>query len=228
MNKPLVMKNVYKGYGEDESRIEILKDVDLSIEQGEFVMMLGPSGTGKSTILHLVAGLTPVDKGLIQVCGTDVARCNNPQILKLRRENIGFVFQDFRLLQGLTALENVMVPFFSIGNSKEYAIKESTRLLTLLGLEHRLHHYPRKMSGGEQQRVGIARALANQPRIILADEPTGNLDQKLANSVVEILASLPKKINTSILMVTHNAELTKYATRVVRLNDGHLEVSAND
>ena len=228
MNKPLVMKNVYKGYGEDESRIEILKDVDLSIEQGEFVMMLGPSGTGKSTILHLVAGLTPVDKGLIQVCGTDVARCNNPQILKLRRENIGFVFQDFRLLQGLTALENVMVPFFSIGNSKEYAIKESTRLLTLLGLEHRLHHYPRKMSGGEQQRVGIARALANQPRIILADEPTGNLDQKLANSVVEILASLPKKINTSILMVTHNAELTKYATRVVRLNDGRLEVSAND
>lgn len=227
MNKSLVMKNVYKAYGEDESRIEILKNVDLSLQPGDFVMMLGPSGTGKSTILHLIAGLTPVDKGSIEVCGTDVEKCNKNQILKLRREKIGFVFQDFRLLQGLTALENVMVPLYSIGKNKTEAHNTATKLLTLLGLESRLNHYPRKMSGGEQQRVGIARALANDPKVILADEPTGNLDQKLAHSVVQTLASLPKKIGTSILMVTHNPELTQYATRVVKLNDGHLEVISN-
>ena len=130
MNKSLVMKNVYKAYGEDESRIEILKNVDLSLQPGEFVMMLGPSGTGKSTILHLIAGLTPIDNGSIEVCGIDVEKCNKNQILKLRREKIGFVFQDFRLLQGLTALENVMVPLYSIGKNKAEAHNTATKLLT--------------------------------------------------------------------------------------------------
>ncbi len=222
--QPLVIKNVYKGYGKDETRVEILKGINLTIMPGEFVMLLGPSGSGKSTILHLVAGLTPPDQGEIAINGIDLATCTTNQMLQLRREELGYVFQDFKLLQGLTALENVMIPLIAVGQSVSAAKKRATEMLSYFGLAERLQYFPRKMSGGEQQRVGIARALANKPGLILADEPTGNLDQKLAMEVVETLANLAKETHTSILMVTHDPAMAKYATKVITLVNGHTEV----
>ena len=223
----LTINDVYKGFGEGDNRVEILKGVNLNLTNGEFVMMLGPSGSGKSTILHLIAGLTPVDRGQIEVCGVNVQKCSTNKILELRRRTIGYVFQDFRLLQGLTALENVMVPLYAVGRSRNVAKKRAEELLELMELSHRMHHSPRKLSGGEQQRVGIARALANEPKIILADEPTGNLDQRLSDGIIKMLSTLPQKMEVSILMVTHNQQLTKYATRIVGLTDGQIEVQSN-
>ena len=222
--QPLVLRNVFKGYGQDETRVEILKGVNLTISPGEFVMLLGPSGSGKSTILHLVAGLTPPDQGEVNVCGVDVGTCTDNEMLRLRREKIGYVFQDFKLLQGLTAIENVMVPLIAVGNSASEAKKQATEILTYFGLGERLKSFPRKLSGGEQQRVGIARALANNPSLILADEPTGNLDQKLAVDVVETLAKRSRETRTAVLMVTHNPAFAKYVTKVITLIDGRLEV----
>ncbi len=226
-NKPLVMTQAYKTYGETETKIEILKGADLIIEKGEFVMLLGPSGSGKSTLLHVTAGLTPLDQGSIDVCGVNIQKCNTNQILQLRRDKIGFVFQDFRLLQGLTAFENVLVPLYAQGIKPVKAKSRATELLKVLGLGNRMDHFPRKLSGGEMQRVGIARALANNPDLILADEPTGNLDQRLANEVVELLAGLPKKTGAAILMVTHNQQLIPYATKVIQLVNGGLEVKTS-
>ncbi|MCG8500019.1 MAG: ABC transporter ATP-binding protein, partial [Firmicutes bacterium] len=181
------------------------------------------SGSGKSTVLHVVAGLTPIDKGTIEVCGVNISECTEKQMLRIRRENIGFIFQDFRLLKGLTALENVMVPLFTVGKKYVEAESRSKNLLKMLELDHRMHHYSKHLSGGELQRLGIARALANSPQIILADEPTGNLDQKLAHGITKMLVSLPNKTDTSVLMVTHNQQLTQYASRCVELVDGCLK-----
>lgn len=219
----ITLQGVSKSWKTGSRELNVLREVDLQVNPGEFVALFGPSGSGKSTLLHLLAGLVIPDAGAITVCGQDLRRSSEERILELRRRIVGYVFQDFRLLQGLTALENVLVPQFANRVRQRPATARATELLAELGLEDRLKHYPRQLSGGEQQRVAIARALANQPRLILADEPTGNLDEANALEIMRLLQRLPKENGTTIIAVSHNPQFAEFASRNLRLRQGKLE-----
>jgi len=197
-----------------------LRDVSFSIAQGAFVAIVGPSGSGKTTLLGLIAGLDTPTRGKILLDDADLTAMDEDQRARLRGEKVGFVFQSFQLISTLTAIENVQVPLELRGDSG--AAERARELLTRVGLGDRLDHFPTQLSGGEQQRVAIARAFANAPRILFADEPTGNLDSETGARIVQLLEELNRESKTTIILVTHDPALASRAQRIIRLSDGRV------
>lgn len=204
-----------------EAKTIALKNINLKIEEGEFVMIMGPSGCGKSTLLNILALLDTPTKGEVYYKGRRTSSMSENERAIFRRKISGFIFQQFHLIKTLTALENVELPMMLDERDKSYRRKRAKKLLEMVGLGDRLNHYPHQLSGGQQQRVAIARALANNPKIIFADEPTGNLDSKSGMAVMSILKGLNEK-GITIIMVTHEQELTKYASKIIKLRDGEI------
>ncbi|HET7039330.1 MAG TPA: ABC transporter ATP-binding protein [Gemmatimonadales bacterium] len=201
--------------------LTVLRDVNLTIESRAFVAVVGPSGSGKTTLLGLLAGLDRPTRGTVRVDGTDLGGLSEDRRAAFRAERVGFVFQTFQLLPTLTALENVLVPLeLRPGGLAPDAADRARELLARVGLADRLHHYPAQLSGGEQQRVGVARAFANRPRILFADEPTGSLDAETGRGVIDLLVELNREAETTLVLVTHDPALAARASRVVRLAAG--------
>jgi putative ABC transport system ATP-binding protein len=222
------LKNVHKVYPMGEVSVPALRGINLTIHPGEFVAIMGPSGSGKSTLMHLLGCLDLPSDGVVQLDGKDITKLDEDTLAQIRGKKVGFVFQTFNLIPTLTAQENVELPLFFQGVPREKRRARAAELLRKVGLDGRLHHKPAQLSGGERQRVAIARALANDPEIILADEPTGNLDSESGKAILELLAQLHREGKT-IILVTHNPEAAAYAQRIVRIRDGRLveEVAAN-
>jgi putative ABC transport system ATP-binding protein len=222
------LKNVHKVYPMGEVSVPALRGINLTIHPGEFVAIMGPSGSGKSTLMHLLGCLDLPSDGVVQLDGKDITELDEDTLAQIRGKKVGFVFQTFNLIPTLTAQENVELPLFFQGVPREKRRARAAELLRKVGLDGRLHHRPAQLSGGERQRVAIARALANDPEIILADEPTGNLDSESGEAILELLAQLHREGKT-IILVTHNPEAAAYAQRIVRIRDGRLveEVAAN-
>jgi len=214
----LSASNLTKEYQSGDHRLTVLRDVTFSIDQGEFVAIVGPSGSGKTTLLGLLAGLDTPSRGSVHLDGSDLTALDEDARARLRGEKVGFVFQSFQLIPTLTAMENVTVPLELRGEN--HVRERATDVLTRVGLLDRLHHFPTQLSGGEQQRVAIARAFANQPRILFADEPTGNLDSDTGARIVELLETLNRESGSTVVLVTHDLGLARRARRVIRLSDG--------
>ena len=211
---------IYKSYG----ALPILKGVDLQVAKGEIVSLVGASGAGKSTLLHIVGTLDRPDRGRVSINGTDVGTLRAKQLSRFRNDHIGFVFQFHHLLPEFTALENVCIPAFIKKETKKKATKRAMELLTLLGVDQRADHKPGELSGGEQQRVAVARALVNNPSIVLADEPSGNLDSENATSLHKLFVELRTQLNQTFVVVTHNEELATIADRMIHIKDGRIEL----
>lgn len=207
---------IYKSYGD----LMILKGVDFRVQKGEIVSIVGASGAGKSTLLHIIGTLDKADQGEVLINGTDISRLSPRQLSAFRNEHIGFIFQFHHLLPEFTALENVCIPAFIQGTEKRTAENKAMELLKLLGVEHRSHHKPNELSGGEQQRVSVARALINNPSIVLADEPSGNLDSENANALHSLFMDLRRELGQTFVIVTHNEELARISDRKVMMKDG--------
>lgn len=218
------LKNVYKSFHSSDSIIEILKDENLKIEQGEFVVIVGPSGSGKSTLLSLIGGLDLPDKGSIIVKGNELTTMTQKQLRNYRKNNIGFIFQFYSLIPTLTALENIEIILELTHLDKRFGFK----MLEAVNLQDRADHYPGQLSGGEKQRVAIARALAKQPKILLCDEPTGQLDSQTGEAIMNIISIICKQKNLTTLLVTHDRSLRKFGDRIIEIKDGSLrEISVN-
>ncbi|MDD5606503.1 MAG: ABC transporter ATP-binding protein [Candidatus Pacebacteria bacterium] len=216
------LENVYKTYQMAEIKIEVLKGINLEVFEKDFLILLGPSGSGKSTLLHIMSCLDLASKGNIFLNNKNVINISEDALAEIRGKKIGFIFQNFNLISHLTALENVALPAIFQSTNKEQREKKARLLLQEVGLEHRLNHKPAKLSGGEKQRVAIARSLINDPEIIVADEPTGDVDSKTGQMIMEIF----KKLNQSgktIIVVTHDLDLINYGNRVIKIKDGILE-----
>lgn len=213
--------NLGKIYGKKQTKVNALNDVNLKINKGEFVAIVGPSGSGKSTFLHLIGGLERPSNGTIKVDGKDICCLSDKELAKYRRQKVGFVFQQYNLIPVLNVKENIELPLKldNVKIDKNY-IED---LMKLLGIEGRKGHPPNQLSGGQQQRVAIARALAAKPSIILADEPTGNLDSKTTEEVMDLMKKSIKKYNQTLIMITHNNEIAKKADRVLLIIDGKLK-----
>lgn len=214
------IKNLCKVYGKGEVEVKALDNINLNIEQGEFVAIVGPSGSGKSTLLHLLGGVDKPTSGEVIIKGESIYKLKEKELSILRRRNLGFVFQFFNLIPVLTAEENIEMPVL-LDNGK-IDKNYMNELLKLLGLEERRDHHPSELSGGQQQRVSIGRALANKPSIILADEPTGNLDSKNSKEVLELLKYCAKKYNQTLILITHDINIAKSADRVITIEDGQI------
>ncbi|HEX8325876.1 MAG TPA: ABC transporter ATP-binding protein [Tepidisphaeraceae bacterium] len=219
---PLLIENVTKSYGPAGRRVQALAGVSLDVPKGKFVAVMGASGSGKSTLLHLMAGLTTADSGSVSVDGQDLSVLSDAKLTKFRLGHIGLVFQSFNLIPTLTAEENVMLPLRLDRKVTDADVKRADDTLALLGLASRARHRPDALSGGEQQRVAIGRALINDPAVILADEPTGNLDSANSQSVCELLRDLCRSHGKTIVMVTHEPAVAVYADEVVVIKDGLL------
>jgi lipoprotein-releasing system ATP-binding protein len=219
----LSLRGVVRSYPSGERLLEVLKGVDLDVFSGDMVGLIGPSGSGKSSLLHAAGLLEHPDAGQIIVEGRDCGSLGERDRTKVRLHKIGFVYQFHHLLPEFTALDNVAMPLRIAGKSRAAARERATALLEQLGLGERLHHQPAQMSGGEQQRVAIARALANAPRVVLADEPTGNLDPATSEAVFKSLFDLCRREGVAAVVATHNMELARFMDRVFALRDGHLE-----
>jgi len=213
------LKDVSKLYGFGDATSVALDEVNLTIEHGEFVAVMGPSGSGKSTLMNVIGLLDRPSHGEYHLSGKKVSRLGSNQRAKLRRDRIGFIFQSFNLLQRLTAIDNVALPLLYKGFSVGRRTRKAWDMLERVGLGDRAYYYPRQLSGGQTQSVAIARALVNEPQLIIADEPTGNLDSASSRLVMELLSDIHKNGNT-VIFVTHNPELTRYATRVIYMQDG--------
>ncbi len=210
---------LYKSYSNGPQKVEVIKGLNLEIKSGDVAIITGPSGVGKSTLLHVLGLLDNPDSGEIKIGGQNIANMDENKIAKLRNNTIGFVFQFHHLLPEFSALENVLIPLMIYDKAiegKEYAL----HLLDMVGLSHRLDHKPRELSGGEQQRVAVARAIVNKPQIVLADEPTGNLDRANGDSLYNLLLKLNKEIGQTLLIVTHNEHMTTKASHLIELEDG--------
>jgi lipoprotein-releasing system ATP-binding protein len=219
----LSVRGLRRSYVTGDRKLEVLKGVDLEVRPGEIVGLIGPSGSGKSSLLHAAGLLEHPDAGRIVVAGQDCSDLTEAERTRVRLAELGFVYQFHHLLPEFTALDNVALPIRIAGATNEQARARAATLLSGLGLAERLDHQPAQMSGGEQQRVAIARALANQPRLLLADEPTGNLDPATSQAVFQALHDLVRKQGVAALIATHNMELTGHMDRVFALKDGHLE-----
>jgi putative ABC transport system ATP-binding protein len=201
--------------------VPALRGVDLSVKAGEFLSIIGPSGSGKSTLFHIIGGLTPPTSGRVRVDGSDLAAMSDADRTRLRRRTVGFVFQKFNLLQNLTARDNIAVARYIAGMDRK-PDPQFEEILRLLGIASRLDHKPNALSGGEQQRIAIARAIVNHPAILLADEPTGNLDTENSRAVLEILRDLNERLGQTVLMITHNPEAAAYGHHTVHMRDGRI------
>jgi putative ABC transport system ATP-binding protein len=221
----LEIRQLTKHYPMGEATVTALDCVDFTVERGEFVAIMGPSGSGKSTLLHLLGGLDTPTSGEIILAGQAFSGMSDDQITRFRRQKIGFIFQFYNLLPTLTAAENVALPLLIEGRSPAEYQPRLQELLGLVGLEDRASHLPDQLSGGQQQRVAIARAFANQPEIVLADEPTGNLDSRSGTAILELLRTACQELGATIVMVTHDPRAASYASRVVFLKDGRLVYS---
>ncbi len=218
----LSLREVAKTIDTGTHRVEILKGISFDISRGEFVAVMGASGSGKSTLLGLVAGLDTPTSGSILIEGEEISRLGEDALAVLRGRKIGFVFQSYQLIPTLTALENVLLPAELAGEDSDLASERARELLKTVGLEERLDHYPVQLSGGEQQRVALARAFIRKPPLLLADEPTGNLDSVNGKHVLELLLSLNRREGATLVLVTHDRELAAHATRIITLRDGRI------
>ena len=213
------LENVKKIYHLGEVLVEALRGINLSVRKGEFLAIMGPSGSGKSTCMNMIGCLDVPTSGRILLDNIDISKLHESELARIRGKLIGFVFQQFNLIPSLNALENVMLPMMFQGKPRVERIKRAMELLDLIGIKKRAYHKPSELSGGERQRVAIARALANDPEVILADEPTGNLDSKTGRLIMELLKKLNEN-GTTIVMVTHDENLAKYADRIALIRDG--------
>jgi putative ABC transport system ATP-binding protein len=224
MPNPIVqVRGVSKSYRRDSMAIPVLQNISLDVPEGEFLGLMGPSGSGKTTLLNLIAGIDRPDQGEVTVAGTDVAQLSESALARWRARHIGFVFQFYNLIPVLTAYENVELPLLLTPLSKAERRKHVETALTLVGLQDRMHHSPRQLSGGQEQRVAIARALATDPTILVADEPTGDLDRKSAEEVLTLLERLNKEFKKTIVMVTHDPHAAERAHIVRHLDKGELQ-----
>ena len=214
------VKNLNNIYGSGEAEVKALKNINLNIEQGEFVAIVGQSGSGKSTLLHLIGGVDIPSSGEVIIDGKNIYKLKEKELSILRRRKLGFIFQFFNLIPVLTAQENIEMPVLL--DNEKIDKKYMNELLRILGLEERKNNYPSQLSGGQQQRVSIGRALANKPSIILADEPTGNLDSKNSKEVLELLKYCAKKYNQTLILITHDINIAKSADRVITIEDGEI------
>ena len=220
MNASIQFNNVSLSYGEIPDEVEVLKSISFAIDSSEVVSIVGPSGSGKTSIIMLASGLENATKGSIKINGEEIVGLKEKELSEVRRKNIGIVFQSFYLIPNLTAVENVLL---SLEANQQYSLeKDAEELLGEFGLSHRMHHLPSELSGGEQQRVAIARALINKPKIILADEPTGNLDSVNSESMIDLLFDYTKKSHTSLVMVTHDNSIAKRCDRIIEIRDGQI------
>jgi len=222
-NSLIKLDNVWKKYDMGKSDVlVVLNKINLEVNKGEFVAITGPSGSGKSTMVNIIGALDKPSFGEIYLGGKDISEMDESSIAFLRGKTIGFIFQQFNLIPTLSALQNVMLPMEILDTPEHEAKKFAEELLSMLGLEERFHHKPTELSGGQQQRVAIARALANNPEVILADEPTGNLDSKTGKFVMDFLIKMNKQGKT-IILITHDLNLVKYAKRIIYIKDGKVE-----
>ena len=217
----IIANKVVKIYGRGATRVTALKSVTLNVKEGEFVAVLGPSGSGKTTFLNMLGALDKPTRGRVIIDGAETSRMTENKLYKIRREKLGFVFQSYYLVPTMDALQNVLMPVLPTRDTKKYRPK-AVRLLELVGLKDRMHHKPGELSGGEQQRVAIARSLIMRPKLILADEPTGNLDTRTGAEIIELMLRLNKDYNKTFVVVTHDRRLADRAGRVLYLFDGKL------
>ena len=217
----IAIRDLHKVYRVGQVNVPALRGVDLDVKAGEFVAIIGPSGSGKSTLFHIIGGLTPPTSGSVSVADQDLSRLSDAGRTALRRTKVSFVFQKFNLLPNLSAADNIAVARHLAGNDQKTDPKFQ-EALELLGIAHRLEHKPSALSGGEQQRVAIARAIVNHPAILLADEPTGNLDTQNSQAVLDLLRDLNQRLGQTILMITHNPEAAAYGHSIVQMRDGRI------
>lgn len=227
MNMSLIqIKSVSKNYIMGKEKVAALDNINLEVQEGEFVAIMGPSGSGKSTFANIVGGLDKPSTGTIIVNGEEINKLNDNMLSRYRNKRIGFVFQSFNLLPNYTALENVMVPLILVGESNKLRKQKACECLKEVGLEERMNHKPNQLSGGERQRVSIARAIVSDPQIIIADEPTGNLDSKKGEEIVDLLKKLNKKKKITLIVITHDPNVAKEADKILHLHDGKIGRSA--
>jgi len=220
--EPIIqLKDISKTYKMGDSEVHALQDVDLKIGRGDFLAIVGPSGSGKSTMMNLVGALDFASKGDIFLDEQNIEHMEESDLANVRGRKIGFVFQTFNLIPTLTAIENIAIPMIFQEINKEERVKKAEEILSQVKLTHRMNHFPNELSGGERQRVAIGRALANDPEVILADEPTGNLDSKTGHEIMNLFSELNKKGKT-IIIVTHDVDLKKYAQKVLKIKDGRI------
>lgn len=216
------LKNITKSFDLNKNKVEVLKGINLQIADDEFIALMGPSGSGKSTLLGILAGIDSPTSGEIYIYGQDISKKKEDELARFRNENVGIVFQAYNLIPSLNAIQNVKAPLYAGKNkltSKEID-ERAKKLLDMVGLSHRETHKPGELSGGEQQRVAIARALIKNPKILVADEPTGNLDAKTGEEILDLILKINKDMHLTIIMATHNEEIAKLADRVVNISDG--------
>lgn len=222
MNNLITARSLHKTYRSGRLIVEALRGVDLDISAGAFVVLLGPSGSGKSTLLNLIGGISRPSQGALQVCGVNLSHASPAELTRLRREHVGYIFQFFNLLPSQNALENTALPLLARGTAWAEARQQARSTLEQLGLAQRIGHRPSELSGGEQQRVAIARAVAGKPELLLADEPTGNLDSENTLQIMEILGHLQRKLSLTIILATHNPAFCQMASQVIEIVDGTL------
>lgn len=225
------MNNIINGSGlvksyrvSKQNTLEVLKGVDISIPENKISVIVGASGAGKSTLLHIISGLDKPDAGSVNIMGTDIFSLSQKKLSKFRNDNIGFVFQFHHLLPEFTALENVAIPMLIAGKGKKEAFEKALQLISITGLESRKNHKPAEMSGGEQQRAALARALSNDPKVILADEPTGNLDSNNANAINDLFLKLRDEFGKTFVIVTHNKDLMAIGDNLIEMADGRVVI----
>ena len=217
------IKGVKKVFRMGNEKIFAVNNIDLNIKKGEICCLLGKSGSGKSTLLNLLAGLEKPTKGEIIIANKHIERMNEEQLALFRQKNVGFVFQSYNLLSTLTAMENVTLPLIFEKVPKKQRIERAKKMLSAVGLKERMNHKPKEMSGGQQQRVSIARAFINNPKIIFADEPTGNLDTKTTYEMMDLITGMARKNKQTLIIVTHDLEISEYADRIIHFSDGKIE-----
>jgi putative ABC transport system ATP-binding protein len=216
----IIARNICKTYMLGNTEVPVLKNINLVIDKGEFISIMGPSGSGKSTLLYILGGLESVTEGTIEINSQNIVNLDDEEQSRIRRKEIGFVFQAYNLIPNLTAEENIMLPLLLDGKREKHIRKKVDQVLDIVGLKNCRNHTPKELSGGQQQRVAIARAVITDPSIIFADEPIGNLDSNTGTDVLKLLKRINRENGTTIVMVTHSLESTAYGTRIINLRDG--------